>query len=83
MWIVMLLGMILFLIGLVMWLFGADGITILLTLTVIAFACFYLWLAACIYLVTILLSPEGSAWPLVTPIIFLGFVWLVHWRALK
>lgn len=83
MWLVMLLGMILFLIGFVMWLCGADGVTILLTLTVIALACLYLFMGGCIYLVTILLAPEGSPWPLVTPLIFLAFVALVHWRALK
>lgn len=83
MWLVLMVGAVLFLIGFVMWLFGADGTTILLTLTVVGMACFYLFLGACIYLVTILCIPNGSIWPYITPLLFFVLVALVHWRALK
>jgi hypothetical protein len=83
MWLVLMVGAILFLIGFVMWLFGADETTILLTLVVIGLVCSYLFLGACIYLVTLLFTPSGSAWPFLTPILFFVLVALVHWRSLK
>lgn len=83
MWLVWLVGALLFLLGFLMWLCGADGVTTLLTLAVIALGCFYMFLVACIHLVTMLFVPSGSAWPLVTPCVFLALVALVHWRAFK